>query len=223
MRGSQIILNGEPVRLTGTEWMPGSDPEYGMAESKESLEKMLLCLKESNSILTVSTGEEDDMVYDWCDRHGMLVQEEVPFWGADPAVAGEPQWKIFKEQIQEMVSAHQNHPSVFAWGVGNELDGQAEETIQYIKKAVAYTHRLDSGRLANYVSNSIFRDPALDGTAYGDIMMVNDYIGTWHGDLDQEGNGTVLLPPIRVNRLYLRNLAYVSLPFQGETSAEEIF
>ena len=34
------------------------------------------------------------------------------------------------------------------------------------------------------------RDPALDGTAYGDIMMVNDYIGTWHGDLDQEGNGT---------------------------------
>lgn len=187
VRGSQIILNGEPVRLTGTEWMPGSDPEYGMAESKESLEKMLLCLKESNSILTRFHWQQDDMVYDWCDRHGMLVQEEVPFWGADPAVAGEPQWNIFKEQIQEMVSAHQNHPSIFAWGVGNELDGQAGETIQYIKKAVAYTHRLDSGRLANYVSNSIFRDPALDGTAYGDIMMVNDYIGTWHGDLDQEG------------------------------------
>mgnify|MGYP001198297234 CR=1 FL=1 len=117
----------------------------------------------------------------------MLVQEEVPFWGATPSAAGEQQWKIFKEQLQEMVSAHRNHPSVFAWGVGNELDGQAEETIQYIRDAVAYTHRMDPDRPANYVSNSIFKAPALDGTAHGDIMMVNDYIGTWHGDLDQYG------------------------------------
>lgn len=187
VRGSQIILNGEPVRLTGTEWMPGSDPACGMAEPKEALEKMLLCLKESNSILTRFHWQQDDWVYDWCDRHGMLVQEEVPFWGATPSVAGEQQWKIFKEQLQEMVSAHRNHPSVFAWGVGNELDGQAEETIQYIKDAVAYTHRMDPDRPANYVSNSIFKAPALDGTAHGDIMMVNDYIGTWHGDLDQYG------------------------------------
>lgn len=187
VKGYQLILNGEPVRLCGTEWMPGSNPDYGTAEPKEELEKMLLILKESNSILTRFHWQQDDWVYDWCDRHGMLVQEEVPFWGPTPQTAGEQQYKVFKEQLQEMVPAHRNHPSIFAWGVGNELNGQAEETIQYIKDAVAYTHRLDSERQANYVTNTIYKNPVSDGTVYGDIMMVNDYIGTWHGDLDQYG------------------------------------
>ena len=53
-----------------------------------------------------------------------------------PPKAGEQQRKIFEEQISEMVAFHRNHPSIFAWGVGNELDGQCEETIQYIKDAV---------------------------------------------------------------------------------------
>ena len=65
------------------------------------------------------------------------------------------------------------------------MDGQCEETIQYIKDAVAYTHSLDPERAANYVSNSIYKDHAKDGTTDGDIMMVNDYIGTWHGSLEQ--------------------------------------
>lgn len=187
IQGRLFYLNGEQVRLTGTEWMPGSDPAYGMAETKEQLEKMLRCLKRSNSILTRFHWQQDDWVYDWCDRHGMLVQEEVPFWGADPLKAGTQQWKIFTEQIEEMICAHRNHPSIIMWGVGNELDSQCEETIQYIKHAVAYTHRLDPERPANYVTNSIYKNPALDGTTDGDVLMINDYIGTWHEGLDQYG------------------------------------
>lgn len=185
VQGNSFYLNGEKIRVCGTEWMPGSDPVYGMAEPREQLEKMLVCLKESNCVFTRFHWQQDDIVYDWCDRHGMLVQEEIPFWGKDPETAGDQQWKIFKEQIEEMIEAHYNHPSVIAWGVGNELDAQAPATIQYIKDAVSYTHDLDSSRSANYVSNSIFRDAGLDGTTDGDIMMVNDYIGTWSGELDQ--------------------------------------
>lgn len=74
VRGSRLYLNGEPVRLPGTEWMPGSNPAYGMAETKEQLKKMLLCLKESNSIFTRFHWQQDDWVYDWCDRHGVVRQ-----------------------------------------------------------------------------------------------------------------------------------------------------
>ncbi len=183
--GNSFYLNGEKLRICGTEWMPGSNPLYGMAEPKEQLEKMLRSLKESNCIFTRFHWQQDDMVYDWCDRHGMLVQEEIPFWGKEPATAGDQQWKIFKEQIDEMIKAHFNHPSVVSWGVGNELDAQSKETIQYIKKAVAYTHVLDSTRPANYVSNTFLQDAELDGTTDGNIIMINDYIGTWLGDLDQ--------------------------------------
>ncbi len=183
-RGPKLYLNGENVRLCGTEWMPGSDPTFGNAEPKEQLEKMLTILKESNCVYTRFHWQQDDWVYDWCDHHGMLVQEEVPFWGCTPDVAGPMQKAVFEQQIAEMINAHQNHPSIFAWGVGNELNSQATETIQYIKEAVATTHLLDTERFANYVSFSMYDNPSRDGTTDGDIMMINDYIGTRHGSRD---------------------------------------
>lgn len=185
LAGSGWYLNGERVRLCGTEWMPGSDPALGMAEPRPQLEKMLTLLKQSNCVLTRFHWQQDDFVYDWCDRHGILVQEEVPFWGKDPAVAGSAQRAAFSAQIREMIRAHGNHPCIIAWGVGNELDAQAEETIRYIREAVAETKALDPERLANYVTNTIYDDPARDGVVQGDVLMINDYMGTWHGDRDE--------------------------------------
>lgn len=187
IQGSRFLLNGEYVRLCGTEWMPGSDPGYGMAEPAAQLEKMLVCLKESNCIFTRFHWQQDDIVYDWCDRHGMLVQEEIPFWGPDPEVPGDAQWNAFQAQISETVEAHRNHPSIIAWGVGNELKAQSPVTIQYIKDAVSLTHAIDPDRPANYVSNTFHIDGRQDGTIFGDMMMINDYIGTWTGPLDQHG------------------------------------
>lgn len=183
---SSFFLNGEKVRLCGTEWMPGSDPAYGMAEPAEQLEKMLKCLKESNCVFTRFHWQQDDFVLEWCDKHGMLVQEEIPFWGGNPESAGLQQWEVFQAQMKEMVKAHGNHASVIGWGVGNELDGQNEETRQYIKNAVSFTHKLDKSRTANYVSNSFYGDTMQDGTNYGDIKMINEYTGTWMPNHDAD-------------------------------------
>src|SRR5690606_33800433 len=35
IKGDKLYLNNEPIRLPGIEWMPGSHPDYGMAEPKE--------------------------------------------------------------------------------------------------------------------------------------------------------------------------------------------
>ena len=65
LRREKWLLNGEAVRLPGMEWMPGSDPDKGMAESKADLEHMLALVKESNSVLTRFHWLQDDWVYDW--------------------------------------------------------------------------------------------------------------------------------------------------------------
>ncbi len=101
-RENAFYLNGERVRLCGTEWMPGSDPVYGAAEPEEQMEKMLRLLKESNCVFTRFHWQQDDFILDWCDRHGMLVQEEVPFWGPDPEKAGGLQTDIALQQLEEM-------------------------------------------------------------------------------------------------------------------------
>ena len=178
----QFVLNGENVQLVGTEWMPGSDPRIGNAETKEDIARWLTILKGCNCIFTRVHWQQDDAFFDWCDRNGMLVQEEVPLWG-QPKEPVTHEEVLAKAQIDEMLEAHFNHPSIIAWGVGNELDGQSAITAQYVKNMKSYILKQDHNRLMSYVSNTIWDTPQ-DATALGDIIMANDYIGTWHGNKD---------------------------------------
>ena len=184
----KFVLNGETVQLVGTEWMPGSDPRIGNAETKEDIARWLTLLKGCNCIFTRVHWQQDDSFFDWCDRNGMLVQEEIPLWGQP----GEPvthEEVLAKAQIGEMLEAHFNHPSIIAWGVGNELDGQSVITAQYVKNMKAYILSQDPNRLVSYVSNTLWNSPK-DATALGDMIMANDYIGTWHGNKDTKAEIT---------------------------------
>lgn len=182
--GSRLLLNREPVRLIGVEWMPGSNPELGMAETGEDLFRSLHQIKEANCVITRFHWQQDERLLDWCDRNGLLVQEEIPHW-QQPAVPGQSLLPLALQHAEEMVNRHYNHPSVFAWGMGNEIDGQHPDTMAYVKELKREMLKLDPGRLLNYVSNTVHLNPERDATSAGDAIMWNDYIGTWHGDLDR--------------------------------------
>lgn len=184
VEGNQFILNGEKVSLVGTEWMPGSDPRIGNAERPEDIARYLKLLKDANCVYTRVHWQQDDVFYDWCDEHGMMVQEEVPLWGS-PKEPVSDTIEIVKRQFQKMVEMHYDHPSIISWGVGNELNGQSEITKKYVKETVQFCHALDPYRPVNYVSNTIWESPD-DATNQGDILMCNDYIGTWHQGYDQD-------------------------------------
>ena len=179
--GREILLNGKSVYLTGCEWMPGSHPDYGMAEPFEHSVKCLRQLKESGCRFTRFHWQQDDKIMDWCDENGLLVQEEIPYWGA-PGKVGPEQTEIAKRQANEMVAAHYNHPSIIFWGAGNELNGYARRTIGYVREMVRYFKSKDPTRPVNYVSNTMgnpginWRD---DATLYGDVAMWNEYLGLW--------------------------------------------
>lgn len=175
-----IFLNNKPVYLTGCEWMPGSHPDYGMAEPMEHSVKCLEQLKDSGCRFTRFHWQQDSSIYDWCDENGLLVQEEIPYWGA-PKKPGKKQTEIAKHQADEMIKAHFNHPSIIFWGVGNELGGQFKATQQYVREMVAYFKSKDSTRCVNYVSNTLglIKNKKDDATLYGDVAMWNEYLGLW--------------------------------------------
>jgi beta-glucuronidase len=185
VKGTTFVFNGETVRLAGTEWMPGSNPAYGNAEPKEYIYRILTQLKTSNCVFTRFHWQQDEALYDWCDRNGMLVQEEIPSWGR-PLPPGEAEMILSKAQADEMIRSHCNHPSIVSWGMANELQGQAPETSAFMRELKAYFKKIDPARLVSYVSNTVWDSPAKDATRAGDMMMVNDYCGQWFADKDSE-------------------------------------
>jgi beta-glucuronidase len=176
--GNEILLNGESVRLMGVEWMPGSNPNMGMAENDEQIVRSLSAMKNANCIFTRFHWQQDERVIDWCDEHGILLQEDVPIWG-QPWEPGEDKSELAEYQLKSMIQRDYNHPSIICWGTGNELNGQSKQTIAFIRSLREYARNFDTTRFVNYVSNSAQRGLADDATAQGDLMMWNEYVETW--------------------------------------------
>jgi len=125
IRDSAFYLNGEKVRLMGVERMAGSNPEYGMAEPLDWIAHDHADMKELNCVYTRVHWPQDRAVLDWCDRHGMFIQTEVPTWGSGTfrGMTGEPSADIMNnglEQLREMIARDRNHPCIFSWGVCND-------------------------------------------------------------------------------------------------------
>jgi beta-glucuronidase len=190
IKDSSFYLNGERVRLMGVERMAGSDPEIGMSEPSSWIDHDHDDLKELNCVFTRVHWQQDKRVLEYCDRHGIFVQEEVPAWGYDTfaGMTNEPAAGIMEnglEQLREMVARDRNHPCIFSWGVANEVGGQNPPAFQFVKRMYEEAKKIDSRRLCSYASNSLQSKPAEDVTRLMDFVEANEYYETWaKGTLD---------------------------------------
>jgi len=179
VKNGLFYLNGEPMRLMGVEWMPGSDPRYGMAEPSAIMHRTLTDMKELNAVLTRFHWQQDPFVFEFCDRNGILVQEEVPAWG--PRTMKGSFDKVQRSQMEEMIFAHYNHPSIYAWGLCNEIGGQSPEAHSFVKRGVEIARSLDPDRLLTWASNSLQKSPEKDASGLVDFIEWNDYWESWYG------------------------------------------
>jgi beta-glucuronidase len=184
-RGGGFYLNGERVRLTGVERMAGSNPEYGMAEPESWIAHDHDDMKELNCVYTRVHWQQDRRVLDYCDRHGILIQTEVPTWGGDTfrGMGAEPDADIMQnglEQLREMIARDRNHPCVFSWGICNEIDGQNPPAAAFARRMYAEAKALDPTRLVTYASNSLEKTPAKDVAGLMDYIMWNEYYESWY-------------------------------------------
>jgi beta-galactosidase len=188
IREGGFYFNGERVRLMGVERMAGSNPEYGMAEPAEWIDHDHADMQHLNCVYTRVHWPQDRRVLDWCDRHGMLMQTEVPTWGNATfrGMTGEPSAEIMNnglEQLREMIARDRNHPCLFSWGVCNEIGGQNPPAYAFAKRMYQEAKRLDPKRLVTYASHSLFTTPGKDVAGEMDYVMFNEYVGSW-----QQGN-----------------------------------
>ena len=183
-RGSGFYLNGERVRLMGVERMAGSNPEFGMAEPSEWITHDHDDMKHLNCVFTRVHWPQDKRVLDYCDRHGILMQSEIPAWGYDTfaGMGAEPDADILQnalEQLKEMIARDRNHPSIVVWGLCNEIGGQNPPAYQFAKSMLEEAKRLDPHRLCSYASNSLGETPKRDAAGLMDFIETNEYFGSW--------------------------------------------
>ncbi|MBS1920858.1 MAG: beta-galactosidase [Bacteroidetes bacterium] len=180
----QTFLNGERIKLMGVEWTAGSNPDYGFAEPDSVIIAMGKLMKNVNCIFSRQHFQQGDVFYDFCDRNGILVQQEVPLWGPETP-ANDTIRSIAMKQLERMIGNLYNHPSIFSWGVGNELRARDADMKQMIADLLKHSRELDPSRNTAYVSNtltqSFFNNPKFvpDAAADGDYLMMNEYGGSW--------------------------------------------
>lgn len=176
VEGDHFLFNGEKVRLPGVEDMPGSNPIYGMAEPECYMEKTVRLMKDLNCTLTRFHWAQDDYRWQMMDSIGMMAQEEISWWQGPWNRLTDEQMEVAKRQLSEMVEAHYNHPSIWAWGMSNEVGDNRED----IKIMAEYTRKLDQTRIIDAVCNKLWRVKENDPSLVLDLPTWNEYVGTWH-------------------------------------------
>ena len=74
----------------------------------------------------------DPYFYDLCDRYGLVVWTEIPL--VDRPGTAESFNEVTKNQLRELIRQHYNRPSIFFWGLQNEIREQHDAHMRILMK-----------------------------------------------------------------------------------------
>ncbi len=182
IKDARFYLNGEWVRLVGLTRHADS-AAHGLAETGTIMATDYDDLKRLNMVLSRPVHyPQHEFILDYCDRNGILLIPEVPAWQLNAAQMADPVMvELAQQQLSEMIAANFNHPSVWAWSVGNEFDSTSTAGHDYVQEMIDLAKSLDPTRPVGFASNHLGRRPQDDATDLADFVLMNQYFGTWAG------------------------------------------
>ena len=191
LKEGYFYLNGEPVRLVGVT-RHADYPGQGAAETVTAMAADYDDLKTLNEVLSRPVHyPQHKFILDYADRHGILLIPEVPAWQlTQEQMYSEQMRELEKQQLSEMIAEDLNHPSVWAWSVGNEIESNTGSGVEFVKEMITFVKSLDPTRPVGFASNRLGSQPWFDATAASDFVLMNQYFGTWVGP--KQGLGPAL-------------------------------
>jgi beta-glucuronidase len=191
LKDGYFYLNGEPVRLVGIT-RHADYPGQGSAETISAMAADYDDLKTLNEVFSRPVHyPQHEFILDYADRHGILLIPEVPAWQLTQEQMNSDQMQeLEKQQLREMIMEDFNHPSVWAWSMGNEIESDTGAGVDFVKEMIAYVRTLDPTRPVGFASNRLGSRPWFDATKESDFVLMNQYFGTWVGP--KQGLGPAL-------------------------------
>jgi beta-glucuronidase len=147
VRGSQLLLNGEPVRLAGGNRSRGHAIWAGL-EPPAVAEQDLTLLKDAHlEFARLQHYPIAESLLDWADEHGILIIAEAGNWQMAPSQLSSPAMQqLWRQQMQAMMENTWDRPSIIGWSVGNEYISWSPEGVAWTKEMTAWVRSLDASR-----------------------------------------------------------------------------
>ena len=171
-----LFVNGETVKLRGV-CIHQDAGCFGIAVQKEIWKERFLELKKIGcNAVRLAHHLYMPEVLDLCDEMGFYVYEEAfdKWTGGSYGRKYETEWE---KDLSCMVERDRNHPCILFWGVGNEVENQAYDSmLAMLEKHVAKVKELDHTRPVSYAMNPHFGYPApeVDMSQVEDIQQFVD-------------------------------------------------
>ena len=171
--GKKILFNEKPIRILGF----NRHEDYNSLGSSIPLQAMMrdiaLMLEAGANSVRTCHYPNDELFLDACDELGLLVWEEAHARGLNEDKMRNENFIPQSEKcIDEMISSHYNHPTIFCWGMLNECVSDTEFGRECYKTLFNRISEGDQSRPRTFASNKQFRDLCFDLV---DIVSINLY------------------------------------------------
>ena len=174
-------LNGRKYPLHGvSRHQDRQDMGWAITE-KEHKEDIDLIKELGANTIRLAHYQHDQYFYDLCDEYGMVVWAEIPYISSHLANGDENA----VSQMKELITQNYNHPSIFCWGLSNEITitGESEELMALHHRLNDLCHNMDKTRPTT-MANVTMLDTTSPIIDLPDIMSYNHYFGWYMGDVN---------------------------------------
>ena len=165
-----LTLNGKQLPVRGVNLChDNAKSANALTESDYDADFATIKQMGANAIRSVE-GPHSQMLYDKCDREGMLVWVDTPLcqspFLSDIAFYNSDAFKQNgREQLKEIILQNIHHPSVAMWGIFSLLRGRSADLMGYVKELNSLAKSTDPSRPTVSCSNQD-----------GDINFITDLI-----------------------------------------------
>ena len=151
----------------------------GSALSNEDHDEDLAIIKEMGATsIRLAHYQQSDYFYSKCDSLGLIVWAEIPF--VNQVTTLEENNAL--QQLKELIRQNYNHPSIYTWGLHNEVYSPTNYTIELTTKLNDLAKTEDPDRYTVQVSGYNVVDHPVNNNA--DVQGINHYFGWYNGEVE---------------------------------------
>ena len=177
-----FFLNDRPYHLHGVN-RHQDFMDKGWAISEADMDTDIALIKEIGAtVVRCAHYEHSDYFYSLCDRAGILVWAEIPQVNI---IRDTTEFEnTSRNQLLDLIRQNENHPSIFAWSLGNEIGSKSDDPHRELQDLAAAAHGEDPTRPT---IEATMTDARPQMNRISDLLGWNIYPGWYSGDKNDCG------------------------------------